>query len=180
MLTNQEVSRIFSWLPYRDDWPVHRNQVNDRIQEYYGDLINQLTNNKVFSTYYSEDGGLANYLEFFCYPAGQSTYEGNAVMVCVSLCAPLAAYGQTKIWKAVDSVGWARLFSPNNVNVISDNGLFDIEKEIKRILASHKLNLLDRKLATKPLPLEVCQSLQFENNLNEGDQYLHGIFQKID
>jgi hypothetical protein len=178
-LTDQELNRIFSWLPYRDDWPVDRNQAKDGIQEYYGALIDQLINSELFCTYYSEDGGLGNYLEFFCYPIGRSTYEGNAVVVCVSLCAPLAAYGQTKIWIAEDSFGWGELFSPDNTNVVGDTELFDIEKEIKRILISYKLNLLDGDLAIKALPTEVIQGLQFENH-NDGDQYLHGIFQKID
>lgn len=179
MLTEQEINRIFSWLPYREDWPVDRNQSNDNIETYYGELIRQITQNKLFDTYYSEDGGLGNYLEFFCYPIGHRTYEGNAVLVCVSLCAPVAAYGQTTMWKTSDSFGWGEMFSPDKVNVISDVGLFEIEKEIQNIFRNHKLTLVDKVFAGRPLPAEVAESLKYENH-NEGNQYLHGLFQKTD
>jgi hypothetical protein len=88
MLTDQEINKIFSWQPYRDDWAIDRNQKNDNISSYYGNLINYLTKNSSFDTYYSEDGGLGNYLDFICYPKGYITYEGNAILVCISLCAP--------------------------------------------------------------------------------------------
>lgn len=64
----------------------------------------------MFDTYYSEDGGLGNYLEFICYPKGHDTYEGNAVLVCVSLCAPIAAYGQTTLNKGANFIGRGGLF----------------------------------------------------------------------
>ena len=70
MLTEQEINKIFSWLPYRDSWTVDRNQIDDNIEGYYGSLIKELTNNDLFETYYSQDGGLSNYLDFICYPKG--------------------------------------------------------------------------------------------------------------
>lgn len=32
MLTETEIERIFSWLPYREDWPIDRNEREDNIQ----------------------------------------------------------------------------------------------------------------------------------------------------
>ena len=49
MLTEQEVNKIFSWLPYRDSWIVNRNQANDNIESYYGNLIKNLTKNNLFN-----------------------------------------------------------------------------------------------------------------------------------
>ncbi|WP_460562575.1 hypothetical protein, partial [Ferruginibacter profundus] len=179
MLTDQEFHKIFSWQPYRSDWPIDRNLFDDSINLHYGELIKCLTQHKSFDTYYSEDGGLGNYLEFFCYPGGQKIYNGNAVIVCVSLCSPIAAYGQTSFSKGIDFVGWEGLFSPDKINIISDSSLTEIETEVKAILANHKLTLIDKGFASKPLPIELAKTLMNENH-NEGSQYLHGIFQKTD
>lgn len=63
MFTEEELNRIFSWLPYRKDWPVDRNQRKDNIEGYFGGLISKFTDNIHFETYYSQDGGMTNYLE---------------------------------------------------------------------------------------------------------------------
>lgn len=179
MLTEQEVNKIFSWLPYRDSWTVDRNQVDDNIKSYYGNVINSMTENPLFDTYYSEDGGLGNYLEFICYPKGHTTYEGNAILVCISLCAPIAAYGQTTLSKGVDFIGWGGLFSTYKIGNIDDITLTSIENEIKSVLLHNNLSLLDREFASRQLPDEVVEALQDENH-NDGNQYLQGIFQKND
>ena len=179
MLTEQELNKIFSWLPYREDWTVDRNQIDDNIESFYGGLIKSLIENKSFDTYYSENGGLGNYLEFFCFPNGHHLYKGNAIVVCVSLCAPVAAYGQTTVYKTDNSFGWGKLFSAEKINLVTDSKLKEIEKELKNILEDHKLALLDQELVSKPLPTEIAESLRHENH-NDGIQYLHGIFQKTD
>jgi hypothetical protein len=179
MLTEQEVNKIFSWQPYRDNWIVDRNQIDDNINAYYGDLIKRLTQNILFDTYYSEDGGLGNYLEFMCYPKGHDTYQGNAITVCISLCAPVAAYGQTTFSKTHDTIGWGSLFSADKIGDITDTSLTDIENEIKSLLLQHNLSLIDKEFASKLLPDEVIEALKYENH-NDGIQYLQGIFQKTD
>ena len=68
MLTEQEVNKIFSWSPYRNSWTVDRNQIDDNIESYYGDLIKELTKNNLFETYYYQDGGLSNFLNSFVIP----------------------------------------------------------------------------------------------------------------
>jgi hypothetical protein len=181
MLTDQELDNVFNWQPYRNDWPVDRNKIapDDNIILHYGDLIKSLTENASFNTYYTEDGGLANYLEFMCYPNGYETYEGNAIIVCVSLCCPIAVYGQIKITKGIDFFGWGNLFSPENIGIINDLSLLGMETVIKNILAKQRLEILDKDLAARPLPDTVLKSPLYENH-NHGNQYLHGIFQKTD
>jgi hypothetical protein len=179
LLTEQESQRIFSWQPYKQDWPIDRNQKEDGINDYYGDLIKKLTENNLFHCFFSEDGGLGNYLEFFCYPKNHNNGKANAIIVCISLCAPIAAYGQTSIYKTADSFGWGGLFSPNTVGIIKDPALADIEKAIIEVLKNANLSMIDQEFASRPLPEEVVDQLKNENH-NEGNQYLHGIFQKID
>jgi hypothetical protein len=179
MLTEQEANRIFSWRPYRDSWPVDRNQVDDSIVSYYGDLIDSLTTHSQFDALYSEDGSLGNYLEFMCYPKGHEEYEGHAILVCISLCSPFAVYGQIKVFKTTDSFSWGHMFSPENAYNVSDSNLFDIEKIVKAIILNHNLKFLDTEFLSRQLPGEVAVSLKHENH-NEGTQYLHGIFQKTD
>lgn len=179
MLTDQEVLKIFSWQPYRDDWPVDRNQKDHNIGSYYGSLINNLTKNTMFDTYYSEEGGLGNYLEFICYPKECITYEGNAILVCISLCAPIAAYGQITLNKRGKYIAFGGLFRAEEIGDIPDNSLASIVNEIKSILSQQNLSLLDKKFASKQLPDEIVEALRNDNH-NNGNQYLHGIFQKTD
>ena len=179
MLTDQEINKIFSWQPYRDDWGIDSNLTDDNVISHYGDLINDMTRSSLFDTYYSEDGGLGNYLEFICYPKDSITYQGNAILVCVSLCAPIAAYGQTTFNKQIDSVGWGGLFSVDKIGVIGDIALRNIENEVKSILIRQNILLLDKEFAGRQLATEVIEVLQYENH-NIGNQYLHGIFQKTD
>lgn len=179
MLTEQEVDKIFSWLPYRDSWTVDRNQRDDNIIPYNGELITRLTQNTPFDTYYSEDGGLGNYLEFICYPKGHELCQGNAITVCVTLCAPIAAYGQTTFQKGSDFIECGCLFSADKIGNIADASLKSIEIEVKSILSRNNLSLLDKEFASRQLPDEIAEALQYENH-NDGNQYLLGIFQKTD
>ncbi len=178
MLTETEINKIFSWQPYRKDWPVDRNQIDDNIEEYYGDLIKALTKNQQFETYYTDDGSYGNYLEFVCFPAGHKGYIGNAILLCISLCSPICAYGQTTVHKEASSFGWS-FISPETIGVISDNCLLEIEKEILKIVAENNLSIIDKEFASRLLPVEVAQHIKYENH-NEGNQYLHGLFQKND
>jgi hypothetical protein len=43
-----------------------------------------------------------------------------AVAVCVSLCAPVAAYGQITFLRKPDAIGWATLFKPEDIGLVSD------------------------------------------------------------
>lgn len=181
MLTDQELNNIFLWQPYRKDWPVDINQFDQNdIESYFGELIKSLTLNTSFSSCYSESGGLSNYLEFICYPIGYKTYEGNAIIVFVSLCAPIVVYGQINVaFHSSDSYSRGALFTADETCLISDPSLLEIEKSIKIILAKQKLTLLDSDFAGRELPEVIIKKLLHENH-NEGQQYLHGIFQKGD
>ncbi|MBL7722782.1 MAG: hypothetical protein JNK27_01480 [Chitinophagaceae bacterium] len=178
MLTDQELLKVFAWLPYRENWPIDRNQKEDNIENYYGSLIKCLTQSKIFDTYFSEDGGLGNYLEFICYPFGQHAYDGNAILVCISLCSPIAAYGQTTLHKTNNSIGWS-FISPETIGSIGDPRLKSIEKEIIKTIEDNNLKLIDKVFAARQLPSEVIERLKNENH-NAGTQYLHGLFQKTD
>ena len=177
MLTEQELNKIFSWLPYRADWPVDRDD-DDTITGYYGDLISNLTKNKLFDTYYSNDSGLGNFLGFICYPPGHKEYNGNAIMVYINLCAPLAVYGQTTFQRL--SNGYAYNFLKTDaVCTVTDVQLKEIENEIIEILSKYNLILIDKAFAGTPLPNEIAESLKHENH-NQGNRYLHGLFQETD
>jgi hypothetical protein len=68
MLTDQELKKVISWQPYKQDWFVDRNQSDDNVYIYYRRFILEITKNEIFDTKFTEDGGLSNYLEFICYP----------------------------------------------------------------------------------------------------------------
>lgn len=176
--TAEELNRIFLCLPFRQDWPVAPNQEEDDISNYYRELINDLTKNKSFDTYHPRNGGLGNYLEFICYPRGHNEYDGNAILVCVSLCAPIAGYGQIRFHKTLQSWSWG-LFSPEIAGLILDKQLTRLEAEISTILKRSNLALIDQEFASRPLPEAIVESMQGENH-NFGNQFLHGLFQKAD
>lgn len=179
MLTEQELKRIFSWNPYRENWPIDRNLKDDNIEGHYGPLIKSLTQNSAFDAYYSEDGQMGNYLEFICYPVSGENYNGNAIVVCISICAPVVAYGQITVQKGKGIFAWGGLFMPEDIYIIKDPSLADIEKEIKSILTENRLSFLEKEFVSRMLPMEVAEELKYENH-NDGNQYLHGIFQKND
>jgi len=97
-------------------------------------------------------------------------------MVCVSLCCPFAAYGQTTLTIEEDFIGWRGMFMPETANIVADAGLKQVEDTINAILLENKVRLLDSAFLSKSLPGDIAENLKFENH-NEGSQYLHGIFQ---
>jgi hypothetical protein len=178
MLTEEELQKIFSWQPYREQWPVDRNKVDDNIDRYFGGLVERMTANTIFECYQEEDGNMGNYIGFICYPYGNKEYDGNAISVCISLCAPIAAYGQIHIRRGADYFGWG-FIKAETAGMISDPQLTAIEKEIIHLLTTSHLNIMDAAFASLPLPEAVAADLKGENH-NEGNQYIHGIFQKTD
>ena len=179
MLTHKELQKVYSWQPYREDWAVDRNKKEDNIEHFYGNLIKSKLLNDVFDSFYSEDGNLGNYLEFFCYPKVQSLYSGNSIQICISLCSPVVAYGQSTVHKTKDSFGLGHMFSAESIGKITDSSLTVMEIELKRLIANYDLVMLTCELAARRLPQEVADEVQEENH-NTGNQVLQGIFQKID
>jgi hypothetical protein len=177
MLTEDELSKVFSWQPYRSDWPVDRNN-QDGIEAHYGALMTDIKNTTVFEAIQTQDGGMGNCLEFICWPKGKREYNGPAVAIYISLCAPIAAYGSMTLYKDKKSLGWG-FIDAAKVGVITVPELTVIEKEIISILSKHKLGLMDKEFASRPLSNEVADELESEN-LHFGHQYLHGIFQWTD
>ena len=143
MLTEHEINKVFLWLPYRETWTV------DKTKRNYNDLIQDFTDNEHFETFYSQDGGMTNYLEFFCYPVLHNGGKMNAVIVCVSLYAPTACYGQTTIHYINSRSVEHEFLKIENVGIIVD----------------------------KQLLSDVAENME---NLNEGNKYLHGLFQWTD
>ena len=82
------------------------------------------------------------------------------------------------ITQVVQSDG-ENLFTPGSIYQITDSKLIDIEKEIRNILIESKLYFLDKKFTGNALPTEVAERLKNENH-SDGNQYLHGYFQKTD
>jgi hypothetical protein len=179
MLTESEFDRVLKWQPYREDWPVDRNKSDDNIESYYGELIRAFLRNDLFDCYFSQNGEMGNYLEFYCYPKGSKTYEGPAIIVCVSLCCPIACYGPSKLWLKEKSTGLGGLFDVEDMYKITDIRLVPIEKEILSILNKNNLMLLEKEFAARKLPPAFLLNNHYEN-LNEGILNLQGMFQLID
>ena len=96
---------------------------------------------------------------------GYITDEGNAILVCISLCAPIAAYGQITLNKRVNYIACGGLFRAEEIGDIPDNSLASIVNEIKSILSQQNLSLLDKKFASKQLPDEIVEALRNENHM---------------
>jgi hypothetical protein len=176
MLTEQELNKIFSWLPYRSDWPVDRTREEDDIEKYFESLLSSFRNSENFNVYEPQDGGKSNYLEFICYPM-EELYNGNAIAVYISLCAPVACYGQTQFFRNEKYSGH-NFLKAEMVGVVKDDHLKNMEDEIVDILNQNQFNLISHEFANRPLPPVVVDKMK--NNLNFGDKYLNGLFQWMD
>jgi hypothetical protein len=175
MLTHSELVRIFSWLPYRDDWPIDRNRKHDGIEEHYGELINDFNNSNIFNSTLTENGGMSNYLEYLCHPPVGKSYSGPCILVLISLCAPIATFGQTTCTINQDNIVHGHnYFQAKDCGIITSPSLKSIELELKNILKKHPIILLDKDFLSQALPKEIADSL--EANLD--NKYIDGIFQR--
>jgi hypothetical protein len=174
MLTDQELENVFAWKPYRADWPIDNKDKDQTILRHYGNLIKEMNKNKVFECTQTQAGDITNYLEFMCYPpVAESTGDQQGVLVCISLCSPLVAYGETMFKKDKKSLVYAFLI-PEQTGIIKEPHLKPIETEIKTIINKYDLQIISNAYASKPLPEALASSL---DSLNFGSQVLHGIFQ---
>jgi hypothetical protein len=173
MFTESELDNVLNWLPYRADWKVDRNSNDDFTNSYIKKLIGDFSENPYFKLLVTHDGGMSNYLEFVCYPAIQDIYAGDAIIVLISLCAPMATYGQIDISIEPKYTGHND-FQAEQAGVVTSFELIEIELEVKRLLRHSNILILDREYLIKPLPKGIITS----NDFLLGDQCLHGIFQQ--
>lgn len=179
ILTTGELLKIISWQPYRNDWPVDRNLKEDRIEEYFGDLKVFLEKNTSFECKITQDGGLTNYLEFICYPRNKGFGKMEAIMLCVSLCAPIAAYGRVDIHKGEKSFGWG-FIKAEEVGIIEPGELKMIEQLFLPILKKKGIQILDANEASQKISRDIYKNENNSISLHEGDQLIHAIFQFMD
>ncbi len=174
MLSESELERIFAWKPYRAEWPIDRSALEQTVLSHYGSLIKDMVNNPIFDCTQTQTGETTNYLEFLCYPAGNVVNIDRAgVLVCVSLCAPLVAYGETVYKKDKKSFAYA-FPDPSQLNLIETLNLMPVEKELKTIFEKHRLQILPADYAAQPLNKEMAENL---DSLNLGQTKLAALFQ---
>ena len=179
ILTKEELLKIISWQPYRKDWPVDRNLKEDRIEEYFGDLKAFFETNTSFESTVVQDGGLSNYLEFICYPRNKGFGKIDAITLCVSLCAPIAAYGQVGIYIDEKSFGYD-FIKAENVGIIETEELSMIEQLFVPILKKRGIQILDAKEASQKISPDIYNNENCSLSLHEGDQLIYAIFQFMD
>ena len=174
MLSETELQNIFAWKPYREDWPLE--SLNDQtILSHFGPLIKEMVNNPGFECTQTQAGDITNYLEFLCYPpaVADDGRDQSGILVCVSLCAPLAVYCETIFKKDKRSFAYA-FPDPAQINSIKHPKLKAIEKELKSILEKFHLKLISKEFANSTLPAQLADNL---DSLNFGNRNLHAIFQ---
>jgi hypothetical protein len=97
MLSEEELNRICLYQPYRDGWILGFDPYQHEIDNYYGKLIESLTQNQLFETNYLKYNS-GNYLEFICYPKIMETYilEMSIILLIIQIYLhPIAAYATT-------------------------------------------------------------------------------------
>ncbi len=178
-LTEEELKRIVSWNPYRKDWPVDRNFRDDKIEEYFGDLMRFFEKNSSFECYVSEDGGISNYLEFILYPNNKGVGKAEAIMLCISLCAPIAAYGVIGIYKEEKSFGWGSM-KAETVGVIESEELKSIEQIFLPLVKRKGIEILNAEEASTEISSDIYNNENCSISLREGNQLIHALFQLMD
>jgi hypothetical protein len=174
MLSDQEFENVYAWKPYRHDWPVDKN-TDQTILAHFGALIKDMINNHVFECTQTQTGEVTNYLEFLCYPSDvqDDNTDQPGIVVCVSLCAPVAAFCETLFKKDKRSFVYA-FPDASVVGIVHTPGLKPIEEELLTILKKHHLDIISNEYARKLLPETMIENL---DSLNFGNTMLHGLFQ---
>jgi len=171
-LTFDEIERIGRWKPYRPDWPVDGRQGQ---KERYGQLISSFNTGDKFDSIQEQNGGLSNFIEFICFQKNSYGQNLEAIVVFISLCAPIAAYGQIHFFRQKESHGLSHP-EVGTFGQITSESLHDIETEIKRILAANEVTVLP----TPFLDQDLLPGLVIEENLLEGQKLFHYLFQWTD
>jgi hypothetical protein len=183
ILTDEELKRIIAWQPYRQDWPINRNLVEDNIEFHYGSLLNSFRYNSKFNYFITEDGGISNYIGIICYPIDCTVGAIDSIMVFISLCAPIYTYGQVSVFISESpnsSFGWGYI-EPEAIGVIRNHFLLEsIEKEIQNIAVNEGLKMLSSEEASFKIPKDLYDNDKLTLSLHEGDQLFHAIFQVMD
>jgi hypothetical protein len=176
-LSDDELKKIISWQPYRQDWPVDRN--SNEIEEYFGDLKEYFEKNASFECVLMEDGGVSNYLEFIFYPLNKGFGKIDAIMLCVSLCAPIAAYSQVDIYKEEKSFGYG-FIKAEIVGVIESDELRIIEQLFLPQLKKKGIQILNAQEASQEISSDIYSNENYSISLSEGNQLIHALFQWMD
>ncbi|MBX7244757.1 MAG: hypothetical protein K1X53_04620 [Candidatus Sumerlaeaceae bacterium] len=179
-LTDQELLRICDWEPYRADWPVNRNSIDDNIRARYGGLISALHDSSLLRVHQTQDGGMSNYLEFWCRPTNVPDGEAVAeILLCVCLCAPVAAYCESPQVTIPDMSGTGFL-DEDSLNQTRSPSLREAEAFIRQVLVEAEVELLDKSELLKLLPAGIVLNFSLMvANPKQGLVY-EGLFQFSD
>ncbi|MFM7855501.1 MAG: hypothetical protein ACKO96_27145, partial [Flammeovirgaceae bacterium] len=167
-LTLDEIKKIGEWKPYRQVWDfnhIFSTEDETEIEQHYKKISYAFTDNIHFDCIESQDGGLTNYLEYLCYKPKSSGLEIESIVVYINLNAPIATYGQARMFIQGKDFG---LTHPrvNDLGQIKNDSLKEIETEIKSILTRHGIINLDKEFLEK----ELADGLKIKENLLDGDR----------
>lgn len=174
--TEEELSRIAAWKPYRDDWPIDRNVADDGIAERYGAIVDALTSPEGFDAASTQDSGMSNYLEYVLFPKGNRGESVSSILLCICLCAPVAAYGEIVCSIEKDCFAWGFL-DVDAADCIESEELLPIEMYISDLLEKNGIKILGQRALLTTLP----DALRKKIHSLQGDEYLmHALFQFTD
>lgn len=173
MFTREELVNIISWLPYRPDWPIDRNREDDGIKAHYGALLQEIKSIAGSQAKIIQDGGISNYIEIICFPKDQDLLKTPAFLVCISLCAPVAAYGEIAVTDGVEFFAWEPL-ECMSVGKVTTPTLKTIEKDVLAILQRHSIQLLSKDFACLKMDAELQDKMISSFS---GKSLFDGIFQ---
>jgi hypothetical protein len=171
--TTTELTNIVEWKPYRPEWPIRLQEKEDGIEAHFGALIHAFTEHTDFDVAITQDGSMSNFLEIVCFIPQQTGGNSPALIVCISFCAPIAAFAEIEAYISEETLGWDTL-DYNTIGKVKSPILEPIKNAVVAILEQHQLPLLDPDYAAELLSPELLDKV---NAPHDENRIIHGIFQ---
>lgn len=168
-----ELLNIVEWKPFRSDWPIRLQESEDQIEAHYGNLIRAFTDHEAFDVVITQDGSMSNFIEIVCFIPNQEPGQHPALLVCISLCAPVAAFVEMEVMMTQDTMSLDEL-DFNAIGQVKSALLIPVQKAVLHILKDNQVDLLDPDYAAQLLPPDLLDKV---NAPHDDNRIFHGIFQ---
>jgi hypothetical protein len=170
-LTFEEIERIGQWKPYRSDWPFDL----EVVEEKYGRFIDTISGSDHFDCKQTQDGGNSNFIEFALTPTIEHGPKKAAILLLISLCAPICVIGEIEFISEAKFFGFNRP-ALEDLNKINNPKLLMVAKEVSSILKENGILILESEFINQNPP----STLMLPENIIRGEKLFNWLFQLTD
>lgn len=162
--SNEQLIRIIETKPVGNFYPYNTDEYDyDAVDEYISKVVGSLASIRSIefeADFESYGSGYASYVDVFCWKRDGSSSEQrdgvfwiDGIRIYICRLAPVAVMGVGQITKH-DTGGSSDYIEPRFVNELPSSDWEDEIYQIKNILESNFLTILDREYVNQPLDFE--------------------------